>query len=412
MWERTSFMASNISKFDLQGQSFKRNPHPTFAAMRAVGPVVPSKIMLLGKISFVTTHEATTAMLKDPEHFVVDARGAGHERQVGLKWWMPKSLHLLTQNMLGKDGDDHRRLRRLVDKAFHRKTVDSYVLSIRRVTDVLLDDLAASDDGDLVAHVARPLPLAVICDVLGLPQEDRPKFTRWMEGMSSVSNLMGFFRLFPALKHLSGYLREQFEARRRDPGDDLISALVQAEEEGDQLSEDELLAMCFLLFVAGHETTTHLISGGVLALLQNRQQLERLIGDWSLSLSATDELLRFVSPVQMTKPRFPIEDMDFFGVPLERGTALSGLLASANSDPDAFALPEQLDIGREKNRHLAFGGGPHLCLGLQLARTEMQILLEQLFQRYPDLGLGIADADLRWTGRIGIRALTKLPLAK
>jgi cytochrome P450 len=403
-------MTETVHKFDLQGDAFKRDPLPTFAAMRAVGPLVQMRLPILGPMSFATTYDGVQRLLKDTDRFAVNARNAGRKKQIGFQWWMPRSLKLLAENMLGKDDPDHRRLRRLVDKAFHRQSVDAYLESIGDMADGLLDQFAASSNKDFVHHVARPLPLAVICDLLGLPQEDRPKFMRWMEGMSTVSSLLGVVRMLPAISKLTGYLRDQFEERRQRPGSDLITALVEAEEEGDQLSEDELLAMCFILFVAGHETTTHLISGGVLALLQNPGELARLKADWSRAPSAVDELLRFVSPVQMSKPRFAREDLEFQGVEVPRGTPIMALLASANSDPDAFDHPEVLDIGREKNRHMGFGGGPHLCLGLQLARAEGWILLERLFNRWPDLTLDVPERDLRWTKRMGLRALEKLPL--
>lgn len=396
--------------FDLKGQSFKRNPMPTLAAMRAVGPIVQSRIPILGPMSFVTTHEAVTRLLKSPDRFVVDARNAGKKRVLGVKWWMPRQIRLLADNMLTNDDPDHRRLRRLVDKAFHRRNVDAYRGRIAEMADVLIDELQASSDKDLVAHFARALPLVVICDLLGLPQDDRPRFIRWMGALTSIEGLFGLVGVVRAGGKICDYLTERFAERRAEPRDDLISALVQAEEEGDRFTEDELLTMCFLLFVAGHETTTHLISGGVLALLQHREQLDRLKADWSMAPSAADELLRFVSPVQMTKPRFAVEDMEFAGQMLKRGDPLMALLASANADPDAFEMPEALDLGRQKNRHVAFGGGPHLCLGLQLAKAEMEIALERLFTRFPDMDIAVPEEDLRWTKRIGLRALTRLPV--
>ncbi|MGH1479169.1 MAG: cytochrome P450 family protein [Geminicoccales bacterium] len=397
-------------KFDLRGQAFKRDPMPTFAAMRAAGPVVPSKIPLLGKVSFATTFTAAESLLKDKERFIVDPRGIGDNPPSRVPWWFPKRFRPLTESMLGMDDPDHRRLRRLVDRAFHQRNIESYRAMIQDVADRMIEEAAASDDGDLIRHVARPIPLVIISELLGLPNEDRPQLIRWMAGISTVSSVLGAFRMLPALQKLSDYLKRHFEMRRIDPRDDLISALVAVEEEGDQLSEDELLAMCFILFVAGHETTTHLISGGVLALLQHPDQLAWLRADPALMPSAVDELLRFVSPVQMSKPRYSVETTSLDGVDLQKGQRLMALLASANADPDAFEKPEQLDLGRTPNRHLAFGQGPHLCLGLQLARAEMAIVLERLLQRYPELKLAIGEEKLGWTKRIGLRALKALPV--
>jgi cytochrome P450 len=403
-------VGGSATTFDLASQAFKRDPFPTLAEMRAAGPVVRSRVPLLGPVAFATTHEAVTALLKDAERFAVDPHNAGNKRVAGLKWWMPKVLRRLTESMLTKDDPDHRRLRRLVDAAFHRTSVDPYRARIAETADRLIDDLAAAAGGDLVRHFARPLPLAVICDILGLPQADRPRFIKWMAAMSNVASLAGFIRMLPALQRLSRYLRDRFEERRRTPRDDLISALVEAEAAGDRLTEDELLAMCFLLFVAGHETTTHLISGGVLALLQHPDQLARLRADGSLAGTAVDELLRFVSPVQMSKPRYARGDLSLAGVDLARGESVIAMLAAANADPAAFPAPEALDLTRTPNRHLAFGGGPHLCLGLQLARAEAEIALERLLARAPELALAAPEARLRWTPRIGLRALRRLPV--
>jgi cytochrome P450 len=281
---------------------------------------------------------------------------------------------------------------------------------IAGIADRMIEAVVASDDRDLVRHVARPLPLAVISELLGLPDRDRPQLMRWMAGMSTVSSMVGALRMFSGISKLANYLKAEFERRRREPGEDLISALVAVEEAGDQLSEDELLAMCFLLFVAGHETTTHLISGGVLALLQRPDELKRLKTDPALMPSAVDELLRFVSPVQMSKPRYATEATTLDGAPIERGQRLMALLASANADPDMFENPAKMDLARKPNRHVAFGHGPHVCLGLQLARAEMAIVLECLLARYPGMRLATPEDDLRWTRRIGLRALESLPL--
>lgn len=396
--------------YDLKGQAFKRNPAPTFAAMRSEGSVIASRIPLIGKVSFATTYAAVETLLKDKDCFVVDPRPIGKKNVKRVPWWFPKRFRPLTESMLGMDDPDHRRLRRLVDKAFHNRSINSYRPMIISIANRMIDSLEMSDDRDLVRHVARPLPLAVISELLGLPHEDQPELIRWMNGISTVSSLIGAFRMLPALEKLSNYLKQHFVKRRTEPQDDLISALVAAEEEGDQLSEDELLAMCFILFVAGHETTTHLMSGSVLALIQHPEQLEKLRSNADLMPSAVDELLRFVSPVQMSKPRYATEDTILDGSSVKQGERLMALLASANADPEVFEGPERMNLERTPNRHLAFGHGPHVCLGLQLARSEMAIFLQQLLDRYPRLGLVVPEENLRWTKRIGLRALRTLPI--
>ena len=189
-----------------------------------------------------------------------------------------------------------------------------------------------------------------------------------------------------------------------------MTALVQAEQDGDTLSENELLAMAFLLLVAGHETTVHLSGGGVLALLEAPEQKARLLADWSLAPSAVEELLRFVSPVQIAKPRYVGRDLELHGRPLRRGDVLVPMLASANADPDRFEPAERIDIARAPNPHVAFGTGKHFCLGAQLARVEAQVVIERLFTRFPDLSLSVPGSALEYTGRLGIRALTALPV--
>jgi cytochrome P450 PksS len=189
-----------------------------------------------------------------------------------------------------------------------------------------------------------------------------------------------------------------------------MTALVQAEQDGDKLSEDELLAMAFLLLFAGFETTVHLLSGGALALLKTPEQKERLLDDWSLLPRSVEELLRFVSPVQMSEARYVTRDLEFHGQSLRRGDCIVALLGAANADPARFPDPAKLDLGRSPNPHLSFGSGMHFCLGAQLARVEAQVGFERLFTRYPRLALAVADSELRYSGNMLLRALVALPV--
>jgi len=403
-------MANTKHKFDLISPDFKRDPVPTCAAMRAVGPVVPVRMPLVGQISFITTHASVEKLLKSPEHFSVDFMRSGRSVLATIMRWLPGPLRHVSENMLQKDDPEHRRLRKLVDNAFRRDRVDALRPRIEAIADQLLDKLEASEDGDLLRHVSRDLPLAVICEMLGLPQSDRPKFTRWMAALSDINSAMGLVRFIPVINRINRYLRKKIGERRAEPRDDLISALIHAGDAGDRLSDNELLAMCFLLFLAGHETTTHLISGGVLALIRHPDQLEQLRGDPGCAGIATDELLRFVSPVLMTKPRIPVEDMEFEGTPVRKGQMLVALLVSANMDPGVFDNPETLNIARDRNRHVAFGAGPHFCLGAWLARTEMELFLQRLLDRASSLRLSIPETELRWIRGTGMRALKALPV--
>ena len=216
--------------------------------------------------------------------------------------------------------------------------------------------------------------------------------------------------MLPSIWFFMRYLRQTFDKRRSEPRDDLLTALLQAEEAGDRLSEDELLAMVFLLIVAGHETTVNLIASGTLALLQHPEQLARLRNDPTLIRSAIEELLRYVNPVETGTERYALEDMTFAGVEIKRGELVFAALASANRDETAFANPDELDITRPKNKHLAFGQGSHYCVGAPLARMEGAIAINLLVQRLPNLRLAVADEQLRWRSSQVVRGLEALPV--
>jgi cytochrome P450 len=312
--------------------------------------------------------------------------------------------------MLRHDNPDHRRLRRLVEEAFSRHSVENMRGRIGALCDGLLAGLAGRETVDLLEKWARPLPVAVICELLGLPEGDRRKFSRWVKALLDFTSLFGVLRALPSMFSLLKYFRRHFKQCRQQPRPGLMTALVQAEQDGDKLSENELLAMAFLLLGAGFETTVHLLSGGTLALLKTPEQKERLLNDWSLLPPAVEELLRFVSPVQMSEPRYAICDLEFHGQSLRRGDCIVALLGAANADPARFPDPDKLDLSRSPNPHVTFGSGIHFCLGAQLARVESQVGFERLFSRYPRLALAVADSELKYIRSMGLRALVALPV--
>jgi cytochrome P450 len=318
--------------------------------------------------------------------------------------------------MLLRDPPDHRRLRSLVDQAFQRHSIETLRPRIAILADEALDHLASEaarsgGTADLLAHFARPFPLAVICEMLGLPPGDRPRFTRWASRFSTSSGLLGiFWGLFMGVRQMMQYVRAEFQRQSRQPREGLLAALIQAEEAGDRLSEDELVAMVFLLLAAGHETTLHQITLSVLALLDHPQQLAALKTNWRLAESAVQELLRYISFAQVAKPRYAATDTEFGGQSIRRGRMLFACLASANSDPTVFADPERLDIHRNAQRHVAFGAGIHVCLGAKLARTEIEIALQHLFKRFPNLQLAVPRTAIRYSARPGTRAIQILPV--
>jgi cytochrome P450 len=340
----------------------------------------------------------------------MEAKKVGKTLFSGILRLLPRILRVFSENMLRHDNPDHRRLRRLVEQAFSRHSVENMRGRIGVLCDGLLAGLAGRETVDLLEEWARPLPVAVICELLGLPDEDRLKFTRWVKVLFRSVSLFGMLLALPSMFRLLKYLRRHFEQCRRQPRPGLMTALVQAEQEGDKLSEDELLAMAFLLLFAGFETTVHLLSGGTLALLKTPEQKERLLNDWSLLPPAVEELLRFVSPVQMSEPRYVSRDLEFYGQSLRRGDYIVAWLGAANADPARFPHPDKLDLSRSPNPHVSFGSGIHFCLGAQLARVEAQVGFERLFTCYPRLALAVPDSELKYSGNILLRALVALPV--
>ncbi|MEM7068496.1 MAG: cytochrome P450 [Pseudomonadota bacterium] len=394
----------------LQSQSFMRDPVPVLDEMRRKGPLVQARMPMIGKVWFTTTQAAAAQVLKDGERFTVTKKDG---KPVGLSWWMPRSLKLLASNMLATDNPDHQRLRGLVDQAFHRREIMNLGEGIRHNAEALsVELLARNRTTDLISGFARPFPLAVICELLGLPQDDRPKFTQWASGLTRVTGMLSFLFIILKLKPFVGYIESRISLAPEDGGEGLIKELVELKASGEDISNDELVAMVFLLLIAGHETTTHLISGGLLALFQHPEQLDRLKSDWSHLDLAVEEILRFVSPVMSTKPRFVREDCEIEGVSLPAGDVIMPLLIAANYDPDVFENPEKFDISRKPNRHMEFGSGMHFCLGHQLARLELKQALQTLLTDYPDLRLAIPEAEIEWNARFGLRSLKTLPVAR
>jgi len=281
---------------------------------------------------------------------------------------------------------------------------------IDHIADRLLDELEGQDEVDLAGDYSRRLPLDVICELLGLPNQDRRTFAAWTRAMLALKGPLSLVRAFGSIGKMTNYVREQIAECRRSPREGLISELVRAEEDGDKLDESELLSMVLLLLIAGFETTTHLVSDSVLALEQNPAQKQFLLADPVGRIErAVEELARHTSPVQSTKPRYVARDGEFFGQSLHRGDLILALVAAANADPAQFEHPERLQLDRFPNPHLVFSSGIHFCLGMQLARVETQSALTRLYARYPDLQV-IEPNRLEWIERLGIRGVKALPV--
>src|SRR5579859_616317 len=319
----------------------------------------------------------------------------------------------LDMHLLNSDPPDHERLRKLVNKAFTARRVEQLRPRITAITEGLLDDIPARREVDLLAAFAFPLPVTVICELLGVPVADRDQFRAW--SATIVSETVSSDVALAHLTAMMGYFRDLVAARRREPADDLLSALISARDEGDRqteikLSENELLSMAWLLLVAGHETTVNLIGGGVLALLRHPGELARLRADPALLGGAVEELLRYVSPVNDATFRFTAEPVDLGGVHIGAGEVVLVSLAGANRDPARYAGPEELDVGRDSTGHLAFGHGIHYCVGAPLARLEAQIAFGALLRRFASITLAVPPSELRWRPSSLIHGLESLPV--
>jgi cytochrome P450 PksS len=318
----------------------------------------------------------------------------------------------IVTNMLSTDDRDHGRLRGLVHQAFTMRRVENLRARIEALTNQYLDRVLPQHEWDIIADYALPLPVTIIAEMLGVPESDRVRFHQWSDTLvqSFGSSLQRMLRNAPNVMGFLGYIRSMVRLRRRQPQDDLISALVLAEEAGDKLTEDELISMILLLLVAGHETTVNLIGNGTLALLENPGQRERLCANPALIPLAVEEFARYYSPVDYTNARWTRCDVSVGGVAIAKGQGVLACLSSANRDESKFDRPDVLDVARDPNRHLAFGQGMHHCLGVFLARLEAQVAFTTILRRCPDLQLAAPRESLRWRNSFLLRGLQSLPV--
>ncbi len=405
--------ASTVEPFDPFAPGFAADPYPSYARYRRLDPVHSGRPAAPGAPSswYLFRHDDVTAALRD-ERFVREAATALPElARPPLPDPYRPFWEMASKWILFRDPPDHTRLRGLVSKAFTPRVVQALAPRIEGIAEDLLDQVAPHGALDLIADYAFPLPVIVIAELLGVPHQDRMRFKAWGAAMGAAIDLRTspevYGRASEATLEVTGYLRGIVAARRVEPRDDLVSALIAAETDGGSLDEDELIAMCVLLLVAGHETTVHLIGNGILALLRHPDQLERMRTHPGVTEAAVEELLRFDTPVQATF-RFVSGDVELRGRTIRRGQQVGLMLASANRDPEQFTDPERLDVMRSAGRHASFGMGIHYCLGAPLARLEARLAFETLLRRLPDLRL--QDEPLRWRESIALRGLERLPL--
>jgi cytochrome P450 PksS len=396
---------------DITSPAFKANPYPFYTRLRAESPV--HRVTLPDKRTawLITRYDDVSMVLKD-QRFAKDRFNVLTPEQIAKLPWIPSFFQPLARNMLERDPPDHTRLRLLVQKVFTPRLVEQMRARIQTLADELIDAVRGRGGMDLIRDYALPVPTTIIAEMLGVPADDRQKFHRWSRGiLSSTSSRWGSFLAIPHVWFFLRYIRKLIKIRRLSPANDLLSALVQAKEAGDQLNEDELVAMVFLLLLAGHETTVNLIGNGTLALLEHPVQMQKLRSDSSLIETAVEELLRYHSPVEMATERYARDDLTVAGIAISRGELVIAVIASANRDEQQFADADVLDIVRQPNKHLAFGQGIHFCLGAPLARLEGQVAIGTLLRRIPDLSLAIEHHALRWRSGLVLRGLKSLPVA-
>ncbi len=392
--------------------AFVANPYPAYERLRSAGSLQWVKGFRGGGAWLVPRYVDVAAGFRDPRlssrrshtwttTLPADARGEFDEFNRIFQLWM-----------LFVDPPAHSRLRTLLTKSFSPRVVENLRPRIQRIVDNLLDRVIDAGGMDFIADFAYPLPVTVIAELLGVAPDDQPSFKRWSHDFATF-----FGSARPTLEEtragrdgflaLTAYFRGTLPERRRKLGDDLVSLLVQAEEEGDQLTTEEVLAQCSLLLGAGHETTRNLLGNGLLALLRHPDQLERLRQDRSLMSSAVRECARYDSPVQFAT-RVVAGDCTLHGQALEKGQVVVLLIGSANRDPDHFSSPDTLDITRSQGIPLSFGHGPHFCLGQALGSIEAEIAFSTLVGRLQDVQ--VTDAELEWNPNPGLRGLRALPI--
>jgi cytochrome P450 len=396
------------ASFDPWDPAHRPDPHPLYHRMREQAPVFRATGPQTGRgLWFLTRYGDVQRALRDPD-LGRDFERLPEELAAQHRLVQGELLATLDRHVLNLDPPDHTRLRRLMTPAFGARTVAALEPRIKQITAELLDAMAATGgEVDLIEALALPLPVTVIAELLGIPIDDRTQFRGWVDIILRGTDADQIRR---SGTEFAGYLNERIERRRRDPGEDLLSQLIEVEEGGDRLSPVELLSCAFLLLIAGHETTVNLIGNGTLELMRHPDQLARLRARPDLVASAVEEILRFNGPVEHSRHLFALADVDFGGTVIPRGEIVVPVLLAANRDPAVFPEPDVFDIARSPNRHLAFGHGIHFCLGAPLARLEGRIALDALLRRCGGLTLAVDPAALEWTPDLFLRGVRRLPV--
>ena len=398
-----------MGKYNPIRPGHRANPYRQYKSLREEAPVYLHPRM---HVWFLSRYDDVVATLRDPRFIANRTKSNAFQRRDPFTELPPLLREGITKSLLMTDPPDHTRMRTLVIKAFTPGVVDGLRLRIQGLVDEQLERVAAAGEMELIQDLAHPLPVTVIAELLGVPVEDRVKFKSWSNRLrvliDPITSFDGFDDAVVAFEEMVEYFLAFFADRRREPQDDLVSALVAVEQDGERLDETELLALVALILGAGHETTTNLIVNATLALLRNPGERKRLQDDPGLIESAVEEFLRYDSPVQATD-RVASETCEIDGHRIEKGLFVVTMLGAANHDPARFPDPERLDLSRDDGGHVSFGQGGHFCLGAHLARVEAQIAISSLLRRFPDLDGPTEPAG--WVPSLVLRGPTSLPLS-
>ncbi|MEC3885569.1 cytochrome P450 [Halobacillus sp. HZG1] len=391
----------------LNQSNFKKGAYSFYEELRESQPIFPMNNDGTNHSWMITKYDHVKELLKSPS-FIKDQSKlfSSSTQDTG-----ENDFNIFQNMMLDVDPPDHTRLRKLVQPYFNPKTIKQLEPRIREIADDLLNQMKQKDTTvDLIDDYAFPLPIIVISEMLGVPAEDRDKFRQWSNTIVSASNEMDPDFMVD-VEAFTTYLTELFEQRKAEPQDDLVSHLIQTEEDGEQLTRNELYSMIVLLIIAGHETTVNLIGNTMFALFEHSDQLEKVKADPSLIPGAIEEGLRYYSPVDFSTARWADDDIDFHGQPIRRGDFVIASISSANRDEEKFEHASHFDVTRERNAHVAFGFGIHFCLGAPLARLEGKIALEKLLTTFPDIDLKRNGTQPEWRSVFLLRGLDSLPVS-
>ncbi|HKJ23372.1 MAG TPA: cytochrome P450 [Myxococcota bacterium] len=362
----------------------REDPHATWRRLREEAPVYRSRVF---GAFICTRYDDVLHILRDPAFTTDRSETAAMKAVMRGARRQPDFAGMLERNLLMLDGPEHRRLRKLVSKAFTPRRVAQLRPQLEATVDELLERVAETGQMEVVSDLAYPLPVMAIADLMGVPRDDHARFRGWaarlVQLLDPFQGRGGAKPMMEATHEIFDYFRVLLAERRAHPTDDLLSAMIAAEEDGERLEEIDLLALSSLLLVAGHETTSNLIASSVLLLLRFPDERKRLQDDLGLLATAVDEFLRYESPIQLTD-RAVLHDTEVGGQPVRRGQMVAAVLAAANRDPAHFPDPDRLDVGRSGEAHLAFGQGAHFCLGSQLAKLEAEVAIGALLRRFPD----------------------------